>query len=172
MFPIKSPALLILPHTERVDEISAQKKKDADTQSSISGEKAERRKKSRQRMPEVLEENQHDGYAPQTIETRNSTGFNRSGGLARRQNTEGGGVSSNCPQNDVFRNLRLLSFLRRRLVGRLGSGPSAIKAKSFRMPTPSGTNRSESRPAGIRKSLRVCICEHKMIKSYIIRHCI
>jgi hypothetical protein len=31
----------------------------------------------------------------------------------------------------------------------MGSDPSAIKAKSFRMPTPSGTYRSESSPAGI-----------------------
>ena len=159
LFPIKSLAFLILPHTERVDEISAQKKKDADTQCSISSEEAERRKKPRQRMPEVLQENQRDRHAPQTIQTRNSTGSNRSGGFGRRQDTDGGGVSSTCRQNVLLRNLRLIFFLRRRLVGQLGpdSAPSAIKAKSFRMATPSGTNRTKSRPPGIRKALRAPI---------------
>lgn len=63
LLPIESLGLLILPHTQRVDEKSTQHEKDADTQGSVAYEKARRRKKFGQRVPSVLQENCRDGYA-------------------------------------------------------------------------------------------------------------
>ena len=63
LLPIESIGLLILPHTQRVDEKSTQQEKDADTQGSIAYEKARWRKKSGQRGLSVLQENCRDGYA-------------------------------------------------------------------------------------------------------------
>ena len=64
LLPIESMRFFMLPHTQRVNEKSAQHKKDGDTQASIAQEKTYRRKKFRQRVPQVLQENSRDGNAP------------------------------------------------------------------------------------------------------------
>jgi hypothetical protein len=74
LLPIESLGLLILPHTQRVDEKSTQHEKDADTQGSIAYEKACRRKKFGQCVPSVLQENCRNSYATQPVQARNSPG--------------------------------------------------------------------------------------------------